>query len=180
MGHVQKGNIVAQGASAGGFLMGAVVNMRPDLFKMVILDVPFVDVINTMLDDKLPLTTMEYEEWGNPNNKKAFDYMLSYSPYNNVKTQNYPNMLFTTGVNDTRVGYWEPAKMVARLRKYKTDQNLLLLKTDLYGGHGGGSGRFDHFTELAYQYAILFDIFSNDIKEEAAAKEAAAQSNSKQ
>jgi protease II len=172
-GYAQKGNIVAQGGSAGGLLMGGLVNMRPDLFKLVILDVPFVDVMNTMLDDKLPLTTIEYEEWGNPKNKKAFEYMLSYSPYENVKAQNYPHMLFTTGVNDTRVGYWEPAKMVAKLRDVKTDDNLLLLKTNLSAGHGGGSGRYDGLKELAYQYAVIFDIFAEDIKEEAAEKAAA-------
>jgi protease II len=171
-GYAQKGNIVAQGGSAGGLLMGAVVNMRPDLFKLVMLDVPFVDVINTMLDDKLPLTTIEYEEWGNPNEKKDFEYMLSYSPYDNVVAQDYPHMLFSTGVNDTRVGYWEPAKMVAKLRTLKTDDNLLLLKTNLSAGHGGGSGRFDGYKEMAYQYAVIFDIFSNDILQEAAEKAA--------
>lgn len=172
-GYAQKGNIVAEGGSAGGLLMGGIVNMRPDLFKLVILDVPFVDVMNTMLDDKLPLTTIEYEEWGNPNDKKAFEYMLSYSPYENVTAQNYPHMLFTTGVNDTRVGYWEPAKMVAKLRKVKTDDNLLLLKTNLSAGHGGGSGRYDGYKEMAYKYAVIFDIFSKDILEEAAEKAAA-------
>lgn len=172
-GYTQKGNIVAQGGSAGGLLMGGIVNMRPDLFKLVMLDVPFVDVMNTMLDDKLPLTTIEYEEWGNPNEKKAFEYMLSYSPYENVKAQNYPHMLFTTGVNDTRVGYWEPAKMVAKLRKVKTDDNLLFLKTNLSAGHSGGSGRYDAYKDLAYKYAVIFDIFSKDILEEAAEKAAA-------
>lgn len=171
-GYARKGNIVAQGGSAGGLLMGAVVNMRPDLFKLVLLDVPFVDVVNTMLDDKLPLTTIEYEEWGNPNEKKAFDYMMSYSPYDNVTAQDYPHMLFSTGVNDTRVGYWEPAKMVAKLRALKTDDNLLLLKTNLSAGHGGGSGRFDRYKEMAYQYAVIFDIFSTDILQEAADKAA--------
>ena len=172
-GYAQKGNIVAQGGSAGGLLMGSIVNMRPDLFKLVILDVPFVDVMNTMLDDELPLTTIEYEEWGNPNEKKAFNYMMSYSPYDNVKAQNYPHMLFTTGVNDTRVGYWEPAKMVAKLRQMKTDENLLLLKTNLSAGHGGGSGRYDGYKELAYKYAVIFDIFATDIQAEAAEKAAA-------
>lgn len=167
-GYVAKGNIVAQGGSAGGLLMGALVNMRPDLFKLIIADVPFVDVMNTMLDDKLPLTTIEYEEWGNPNEKKAFEYMLSYSPYDNVKSQDYPHMLFTTGVNDTRVGYWESAKMVAKLRQTKTDSNLLLLKTNMNAGHSGGSGRFDYIKDLAYKYAVIFDIFANDIAEEAA------------
>jgi len=167
-GYAQKGNIVAQGASAGGLLMGNIINMRPDLFKMVILDVPFVDIINTMLDETLPLTTLEYDEWGDPNKKTAFDYMLSYSPYDNVKAQDYPHLLFTTGVNDAKVGYWEPAKMVAKLRKLKTNDNLLFLKTDMYAGHAGGSGRFNHYKELAYKYAIIFDIFSKDILEEAA------------
>lgn len=178
-GYARKGNIVAQGGSAGGLLMGGIVNMRPDLFKLVILDVPFVDVINTMLDDKLPLTTIEYEEWGNPNDKKAFEYMLSYSPYDNVKAQDYPHMLFTTGVNDTRVGYWEPAKMVAKLRSVKTDDNLLLLKTNLSAGHGGGSGRYDGYKEMAYQFAVIFDIFSTDILEEAAEKAAAEKADEK-
>jgi protease II len=176
-GYAQKGNIVAEGGSAGGLLMGGIVNMRPDLFKLVILDVPFVDVINTMLDDKLPLTTLEYEEWGNPNKKKEFEYMLSYSPYENVKAQDYPHMIFTTGVNDTRVGYWEPAKMVAKLRQLKTDNNLLFLKTDLSGGHGGGSGRFDGYKELAYKYAVIFDVFASDILAEIAEKAAAEKAN---
>ena len=122
--------------------MGAVVNARPELFNTVILDVPFVDVINTMLDEKLPLTVGEFEEWGNPKKKKYYQYMKSYSPYDNVKAQSYPNLLFFTGLNDTRVGYWEPAKMVAKLRATKTDDNVLLLKTDFSSGHGGGSGRF--------------------------------------
>ncbi|MCZ4409107.1 prolyl oligopeptidase family serine peptidase [Cryomorphaceae bacterium 1068] len=178
-GYARKGNIVAQGGSAGGLLMGSVVNMRPDLFKFVILDVPFVDVINTMLDDKLPLTTIEYEEWGNPNDKKAFEYMLSYSPYDNVSAQDYPHMLFTTGVNDTRVGYWEPAKMVAKLRDVKTDDNLLLLKTNLSAGHGGGSGRYDRYKDMAYEFAVIFDIFSSDILEEAAEKAAAEKADAK-
>ena len=123
-----------------------------------------------MLDDKLPLTTIEYEEWGNPNEKKAFEYMLSYSPYDNVKSQDYPHMLFTTGVNDTRVGYWESAKMVAKLRQTKTDNNMLLLKTNMNAGHSGGSRRFDYIKDLAYKYAVIFDIFANDISEEAAEK----------
>lgn len=176
-GYVEKGNIVAEGGSAGGLLMGSIANMRPDLFKLVILNVPFVDVMNTMLDESLPLTTIEYEEWGNPNAKKDFEYMLQYSPYDNVKSQNYPNLLFTTGVNDTRVGYWEPAKMVAKLRTMKTDDNLLLLKTNMSAGHGGGSGRYDGFKDLAYKYAIVFDIFEKDIKAEAAEKAKLEQSN---
>ena len=146
--------------SAGGLLVGAVANMRPDLYKAVILNVPFVDVINTMLDDKLPLTTGEYEEWGNPGNKKYFDYIRTYSPYENVKAQDYPAMFFFTGLNDTRVSYWEPAKMVAKLRKTKTDDNPVLLKTDFFSGHGGSSGRFASLQELSYRYALIFELYS--------------------
>lgn len=164
-GFAKKGNIVAQGGSAGGLLMGAIANMRPDLYHTIILDVPFVDVINTMLDDKLPLTTIEYLEWGNPNYKPHFDYIKSYSPYDNVKAQDYPNLLFFTGLNDNRVGYWEPAKMVAKLRSMKTDQNLILLKTNMNAGHGGGSGRFSGLEELAYKYALIFDLLSQDFTE---------------
>ncbi|PCI98692.1 MAG: hypothetical protein COB15_05570 [Flavobacteriales bacterium] len=159
--YVTKGNITIQGASAGGLLMGAVANMRPELFKAVILDVPFVDVVNTMLDDKLPLTTGEYEEWGNPNDKKYYNYMKSYSPYENVDQKDYPPMFFFTGINDSRVGYWEPAKMVAKLRKFKTDNNVLLLKTNLNAGHGGDSGRYSYYKALAMKYAIIFDLYRN-------------------
>lgn len=158
-GYAQKGEITAQGGSAGGLLMGAIANMRPELFKTIILDVPFVDVINTMLDETLPLTSGEFEEWGNPKKKKYFDYIKSYSPYDNVKTQAYPNMLFFTSLNDTRVGYWEPAKMVAKLRETKTDDNLVLLKTNLFGGHGGGSGRYAYFRDMAYQLALIFELY---------------------
>lgn len=157
--YVKKGNIIAQGASAGGLLMGAVANMRPDLFKVIILNVPFVDVVNTMLDDKLPLTTLEYEEWGDPRKELYFNYIHSYSPYDNVKPQQYPNMFFFTALNDTRVGYWEPAKMVAKLRKLKTDQNTLLLHTDLYSGHGGASGRYSSFRALAMKYALILGLY---------------------
>lgn len=155
-----KGEITIQGGSAGGLLMGAVANMRPDLYKAVILDVPFVDVVNTMLDDKLPLTTREYEEWGNPNVKEYYDYIKSYSPYDNVKSQDYPGMFFFTALNDSRVGYWEPAKMVAKLRALKTDNNVLLLKTDFFSGHGGSSGRFSYLQELSYKYALIFDLYA--------------------
>ncbi len=165
-GYAQQGSITAQGGSAGGLLMGAIANMRPDLFKAVILDVPFVDVINTMLDDKLPLTTGEYEEWGNPNKKKYYNYMKSYSPYDNIVAQEYPHMFFFTGLNDTRVGYWEPAKMVAKLRAMKTNNNLLLLKTNLSAGHGGGSGRYSWATESAYKLALLFDLYAAEELEE--------------
>ena len=165
-GYAAKGTITAQGGSAGGLLMGAIANMRPDLFKAIILDVPFVDVINTMLDDKLPLTTSEYEEWGNPSKKKYFDYIKSYSPYENVKAQDYPHLFFFTGINDTRVGYWEPAKMVAKLRDLKTDDNILLLKTDFYAGHGGGSGRYAGIKDAAYKLAIIFDLYKDDLNTE--------------
>lgn len=159
-GFTEKGEVTIEGGSAGGLLVGAVANMRPDLYKAVILNVPFVDVINTMLDDKLPLTTGEYEEWGNPGNKKYFDYIRTYSPYENVKAQDYPAMFFFTGLNDTRVSYWEPAKMVAKLRKTKTDDNPVLLKTDFFSGHGGSSGRFASLQELSYRYALIFELYS--------------------
>ncbi len=165
-----KGNIVAEGASAGGLLMGAVANMAPDLYKLIVLDVPFVDVINTMLDDKLPLTTGEYEEWGNPNIKKQFKYIKSYSPYDNVTAQEYPTLLFTTGLSDQQVGYWEPAKMVAKLRATKTNDNEILLLTRLHSGHGGQAGRFDYIRNLAKQYALIVALFVNDEKENLAAK----------
>ncbi|MEL7162086.1 MAG: prolyl oligopeptidase family serine peptidase, partial [Bacteroidota bacterium] len=161
-GYTTAGAITAQGGSAGGLLMGVIANERPDLFRAVVLDVPFVDVINTMLDDKLPLTTGEYLEWGNPRKKKYFEYMYSYSPYDNVVAQDYPHLFFYTGLNDTRVGYWEPAKMVAKLRALKTDDNLLLLKTDFSGGHGGGSGRYAGLRESAYKLALLFDLYDRE------------------
>jgi oligopeptidase B len=154
-----KGQILAVGGSAGGMLMGAVANMRPELFKAIIAHVPFVDVVNTMLDDTLPLTTMEYNEWGNPNDKQAFDYMLSYSPYDNVTPQAYPNMLVVAGLNDPRVTYWEPAKWVAKLRDVKTDDNLLLLKTHMDSGHAGASGRFDYLKEMAFDVAFALKAF---------------------
>lgn len=161
-GYTNKGDITIEGGSAGGLLMGAVANMRPDLFKAVVLNVPFVDVVNTMLDDKLPLTTGEYLEWGNPNNKTYFNYIYSYSPYDNVKAQDYPSMFFFTGLNDTRVGYWEPAKMVARLRKMKTNDQILLLKTNLHAGHGGDSGRYAYFKDTAMKYVLLFELYKKD------------------
>jgi protease II len=158
-GYTKAGSIVAEGGSAGGLLMGAVVNARPELFNTVILNVPFVDVVNTMLDEKLPLTISEFEEWGNPKDKKAYQHIKSYSPYDNVKAQNYPNLLFFTGLNDTRVGYWEPAKMVAKLRATKTDDSVVLLKTDFSNGHGGGSGRFAGFRDSAYKLALIYDLY---------------------
>ena len=162
LGYAEPGTITAQGGSAGGLLMGAVANLRPDLFRAIILDVPFVDVINTMLDDQLPLTTGEYLEWGNPHKKKDFEYMLSYSPYENVRAQDYPHLFFFTGLNDTRVGYWEPAKMVAKLRKLKTNDKLLLLKTNLSAGHGGASGRIAALQEAAYKIALLMDLYAQE------------------
>lgn len=153
--------LVIAGGSAGGLLMGAVMNLRPDLFKAVVASVPFVDVINTMLDDTIPLTVVEYEEWGNPNDKTYFDYMLSYSPYDNVEAKNYPNILITAGLNDPRVQYWEPAKWTAKLRETKTDNNTLLLKTNMGAGHGGASGRYEALKELAFEYAFVIDKAGN-------------------
>lgn len=145
--------LVIQGGSAGGLLVGGVANMRPDLFKAVIAQVPFVDVMNTMLDDTLPLTTEEWIEWGNPNEKQAWDYMIQYSPYDNVKSQNYPNMLIEVSLNDSQVPYWEGAKFAAKIREMKTDDNKLLLKTNMGAGHGGSSGRYDRLKEVAFDYA---------------------------
>jgi oligopeptidase B len=147
--------LVIQGGSAGGLLMGAVANMRPDLFKAVVSQVPFVDVINTMLDASLPLTTSEYLEWGNPNDKPAFDYMLKYSPYDNVKAASYPATLVQISLNDSQVPYWEGAKLVAKMRVMKTDKHPLLLKTNLGAGHGGSSGRYDALRETAFTYAFM-------------------------
>ena len=157
-GYTRPEYLAIEGGSAGGLLMGAVTNMRPDLFRVVIADVPFVDMMNTMLDPTLPLTIEEYEEWGNPDNKEYFDYMLSYSPYDNVEAKAYPNMLFTAGLNDPRVSYWEPAKMVAKLRAMKTDNNFLMLKTNMGQGHMGASGRYDYLKEIAFNYAFIFKV----------------------
>lgn len=150
--------LFAMGGSAGGLLMGAVINMRPELFKGVIAAVPFVDVITTMLDESIPLTTGEYDEWGNPNDKTYYDYMKSYSPYDNVEAKAYPAMLVTTGLHDSQVQYWEPAKWVARLRAKKTDKNPLLLYTNMDTGHGGASGRFEKYKEVAMEYSFLLDL----------------------
>ncbi len=156
-GYTSPERLTAMGGSAGGLLMGAVLNLRPDLFRAVIAKVPFVDVMNTMLDATIPLTTEEYDEWGNPNTKKFYDYMKSYSPYDNVAAKPYPNLLVTAGLNDPRVGYWEPAKWVARLRALKTGDQLLLLKTNMGAGHGGASGRYDRIKDTAFDYAFLLD-----------------------
>ena len=154
-GYGKRGEVGIEGGSAGGLLMGAVTNMRPDLFKVVLCEVPFVDVMNTMLDATLPLTVGEYEEWGNPNEEIYFNYMLSYSPYDNLKPASYPAMLVKTSLNDSQVMYWEPAKYVARLRTLKTDKNPLLLVTNMEAGHGGASGRYDYLKEIAFDYAFL-------------------------
>ncbi len=146
------------GGSAGGTLIGTVVNMRPELFKAAVADVPFVDVINTLLDPSIPLTVVEYTELGDPFKKEYYEYMTSYSPYDNVRHQDYPNMLVHAGLNDPRVGYWEPAKWVAKLRALKTDNNILLLRTNMGAGHGGSSGRYDYLREVVFDYAFLFDI----------------------
>lgn len=151
-------HLYAQGGSAGGLLMGAVVNMKPELWNGAIAQVPFVDVINTMLDESIPLTTNEYDEWGNPNNKEAYDYMKSYSPYENIERKNYPNLLVTTGLHDSQVQYFEPAKWVAKLRDLKIDKNVLFLKTDMDYGHGGASGRFDYLKDIALEYAFMFKL----------------------
>ena len=156
--YTSKEHLYAQGGSAGGLLMGAVVNLRPDLWHGVISQVPFVDVVNTMLDESIPLTTNEYDEWGNPNNKDAYFYMKSYSPYENIAKTEYPNMLITTGLHDSQVQYFEPAKWIAKLRDANTGNNVLMLKTDMDYGHGGASGRFDYLKELAVEYAFLFKL----------------------
>ncbi|MGC1395438.1 MAG: S9 family peptidase [Coleofasciculaceae cyanobacterium] len=150
-------HLAISGGSAGGLLMGAVINMRPELFKVVIAAVPFVDVVTTILDTSLPLSAMEWEEWGNPNQQVYYDYMKSYSPYDNIKQQNYPHLLIIAGLNDSRVKYWEPAKWAAKLRELKTDQNLLLLKTNMGAGHGGASGRYESLKEAAFEYAFVLD-----------------------
>lgn len=157
-GYTSREHLYAEGGSAGGLLMGAVANMAPELYHGVIAQVPFVDVVTTMLDDSIPLTTGEYDEWGNPNDKEYYDYMLSYSPYDNVKTQDYPNMYISTGLHDSQVQYWEPAKWVAKLRDMKTDKNLLFLDTNMDAGHGGASGRFEALKELAKEFAFLLDL----------------------
>jgi oligopeptidase B len=151
-------HLYAEGGSAGGLLMGAIVNMAPELYNGVIAQVPFVDVVTTMLDDTIPLTTGEYDEWGNPNDKEYYDYMLSYSPYDQVKAQDYPNMYVSTGLHDSQVQYWEPAKWVAKLRAVKTDKNVLYLDTNMEAGHGGASGRFEALKELAKEFAFLLDL----------------------
>jgi oligopeptidase B len=157
-GYTSRNHLYAQGGSAGGLLMGAIVNLAPELYNGVIAAVPFVDVVTTMLDDTIPLTTGEYDEWGNPNIEEYYEYMKSYSPYDNVKAQYYPNMFVTTGLHDSQVQYFEPAKWVARLRELKTDDNVLFLDVNMDAGHGGASGRFEALKEVAKDYAFILDL----------------------
>jgi len=157
-GYSSADRLVIRGGSAGGLLMGAVTNMRPELFRAVLAEVPFVDVVNTMLDASLPLTVIEYDEWGNPNDRASYKYIRSYSPYDNVETRRYPHMLVTAGLNDPRVAYWEPAKWTAKLRAQKTDDNRLLLRINMGAGHGGASGRYDYLREIAFKYAFVLDV----------------------
>ncbi|MFC1475697.1 S9 family peptidase [Candidatus Zixiibacteriota bacterium] len=155
--YTTKSRLAIYGGSAGGLLIGAVVSMRPDLFQAAVADVPFVDVVNTMADPSIPLTVIEYEEWGNPADREYYEYMLSYSPYDNVEVMAYPHLLITAGLNDPRVQYWEPAKWAAKLRSLKTDDNLLILKTNMGAGHMGASGRYDYLKEYAFEYAFILD-----------------------
>jgi oligopeptidase B len=157
-GYASPEKLFARGGSAGGLLMGAVVNMRPELFKGVVAAVPFVDVITTMMDASIPLTTSEYDEWGNPNDSTYYRYMLSYSPYDNVERKAYPNLLVTAGLHDSQVQYFEPAKWVARLRAMKTDSNRLILRTNMEAGHGGASGRYKRWRDVAFEWAFLLDL----------------------
>jgi len=156
--YTSEEHLYAMGGSAGGLLMGAVMNMEPNLWNGVVAAVPFVDVVTTMLDESIPLTTGEFDEWGNPKDEEYYHYIKSYSPYDNVEAKNYPNTLVTTGLHDSQVQYWEPARWVAKLRELKTDNNLLLLKTEMDFGHGGASGRFERIKEIALEYAFLFKL----------------------
>lgn len=157
--YTTEGNITIVGGSAGGMLVGYCLNERPQLYKAAVMHVPFVDVLNTMLDETLPLTAGEFKEWGNPKEKEIFDYMLTYSPYENIKEQNYPSIFVTAGLSDPRVTYWEPAKYVAKLREYKTDNNLLLLKTNMGAGHQGKTGRYDQLHEVAEEFNVILNLF---------------------
>lgn len=151
--------VFANGGSAGGLLMGAVMNLRPDLYTGIVAEVPFVDVVTTMLDSSLPLTTGEYEEWGNPNDKKYYEYMKSYSPYDNVKPMDYPNLFVTTGLNDSQVSFWEPTKWVSKIRDMRTDKSkILMMKIEMDVGHGGKSGRFEYLRDEALQYAFYLNL----------------------
>ena len=160
-GYGAEDKVFAMGGSAGGLLMGAVINQAPELYLGVAAHVPFVDVVTTMLDESIPLTTNEFDEWGNPKEKVYYDYMLSYSPYDQISAQDYPNLLVTTGLFDSQVQYFEPAKWVAKLRDYKTDDNLLLFKTEMEAGHGGVSGRFKRLQNTALEYAFFLDLLKS-------------------
>jgi oligopeptidase B len=154
-GYTSSDRLIARGGSAGGLLMGAVANMAPDLFAGIVAHVPFVDVVTTMLDESIPLTTSEYDEWGDPNDPATYDAMLAYSPYDRVEAKNYPPMLVTAGFHDSQVQYWEPAKWVAKLRATKTDEHPLLLRTNMDAGHGGASNRYESYRETAEEYAFM-------------------------
>jgi oligopeptidase B len=156
--YTAKDKLFAMGGSAGGLLMGAVTNMAPDMWRGVISAVPFVDVVTTMLDESIPLTTFEFDEWGNPKDKTYYDYMKSYSPYDNIEKKNYPNILVTTGYWDSQVQYWEPAKYMAKMRELKTDNNMLIMWCNMDAGHGGKSGRFEYLKEIALDYAFMLDL----------------------
>jgi oligopeptidase B len=158
MGYGTAGHVYAEGASAGGLLVGAVVNMRPDLYRGIGADVPFVDALTTMLDKSIPLTVGEYDEWGNPNKKADYFYIKKYSPYDQIKKQKYPHILVTGAFEDSQVQYWEPAKWVAKLRTYKTDKNVLLLHTNMETGHSGATGRFAQHKETAMEYAFFISL----------------------
>ena len=162
--YTQAEKLSIRGGSAGGLLVGAVTNMRPDLFRTVVAKVPFVDVVTTMLDDTIPLTTFEYDEWGNPNEKEAFDTMMAYSPYDNVKAQAYPHLLVMTGLHDSQVQFWEPAKWVARLRQRNTGDGMLLFKTNMEAGHSGASGRFKPYEEKAFETAFVLKALGLPLK----------------
>ncbi|HSI83337.1 MAG TPA: prolyl oligopeptidase family serine peptidase, partial [Candidatus Methylacidiphilales bacterium] len=157
-GYTAADQVIAEGGSAGGLLMGAISNLRPELYRAILSEVPFVDVLNTMLDDSLPLTVGEYEEWGNPNEKDAFDRMRSYSPYDNLQNKDYPTILVRTSLYDSQVMYWEPAKYVAKLRTLKTDSNPLLFLINMNAGHGGSSGRYDSIRERAQELAFMLKV----------------------
>jgi oligopeptidase B len=157
--YTSTGNVAIYGGSAGGLLVGAVTNERPDLFRCSVASVPFVDVVTTMMDRTIPLTVIEFEEWGNPASKEFYEYILSYSPYDNVERKDYPNILVTGGLNDPRVQYWEPAKWVAKLRALKTDDNMLLLRMKMGEGHSGASGRYDHLRDIAFEYVFILNCF---------------------
>ena len=160
-GYSNKDKLFAMGGSAGGLLMGAVINIEPKLFRGIVAGVPFVDVVTTMLDDDIPLTTFEYDEWGNPNDKESYDYMLSYSPYDQVEKKDYPAIFITTGYHDSQVQYFEPAKWIAKLRDRRTNNEPLLMYCNMDAGHGGASGRFEAYKETAMEYAFFLSLLEN-------------------